>query len=277
VTDKSDADWWEGHLEGRENEIGFFPASFVGLIERAKVTFDYEAEDESNITISVGDVVVVTDKSDADWWEGHLEGRENEIGFFPASFVELIGEIQQRRWTRQPLPQLRRPTVSPLAPLGQAAGHGAAPLPARPPASQGELPAASRTSSSSPGALVALPGTASDDTAASSMSTLATTSVVFPGPDSAGYRSAEVQDAVAEELCDRMASSRTELSDNLDGSLTTSEEHFHDDREVKKAMVGSIDNLPINGQCQAEQQSILDSIASDSDEDSEQWVRVNMD
>ena len=43
-------------------------ASSDGL-ERATVTFDYEAEDETNITIKVGGVVIVTDKSDADWWE----------------------------------------------------------------------------------------------------------------------------------------------------------------------------------------------------------------
>ena len=57
------------------------------------MTFDYEAEDETNITISVGDVVVVTDKSDADWWEGHLEGKADAVGFFPASFVELIEDV----------------------------------------------------------------------------------------------------------------------------------------------------------------------------------------
>ena len=34
--------------------------------------------------------MVVTDKSDADWWEGHIEGRSDVVGFFPASFVELI-------------------------------------------------------------------------------------------------------------------------------------------------------------------------------------------
>eukprot|EP01046_Picozoa_sp_COSAG06_P121254 COSAG06_NODE_68735_length_206_cov_73.448598_1_plen_31_part_10 len=31
-------------------------------MDRAKVTFEYEAEDETNITIAVGDVVVVSDK-----------------------------------------------------------------------------------------------------------------------------------------------------------------------------------------------------------------------
>eukprot|EP01046_Picozoa_sp_COSAG06_P093448 COSAG06_NODE_39637_length_410_cov_1.045016_1_plen_101_part_01 len=59
---------------------------------RAKVTYAYEAEDETNITIAVGDVVVVSDKSDDDWWEGHVEGKPEKVGFFPASFVEMIEE-----------------------------------------------------------------------------------------------------------------------------------------------------------------------------------------
>jgi hypothetical protein len=116
VSDKSDADWWEGHVEGKPEKVGFFPASFVEMIEegapsdpgsprsslggdaigggvdRATVTFEYEAEDETNITITLGDVVVVSDKSDADWWEGHVEGKPEKVGFFPASFVEMIEE-----------------------------------------------------------------------------------------------------------------------------------------------------------------------------------------
>jgi hypothetical protein len=34
----------------------------------------------------------VSDKSDADWWEGHVEGKPEKVGFFPASFVEMIEE-----------------------------------------------------------------------------------------------------------------------------------------------------------------------------------------
>ena len=60
------------------------------IVDRAKVNFDYEAEDDTNITISVGDVVVVVDKSDADWWWGHLERNPETIGFFPACFVEIL-------------------------------------------------------------------------------------------------------------------------------------------------------------------------------------------
>jgi hypothetical protein len=45
----------------------------------AKVKFDYEAEDETNISISVGDIVVVTDDSDADWWEGYVVGKPDKV------------------------------------------------------------------------------------------------------------------------------------------------------------------------------------------------------
>ena len=61
------------------------PLSFV---DRVKTTFDYEAQDESNITIAVGDVLVVTDKSDSDWWEGYVEGNPETVGYFPSSYVE---------------------------------------------------------------------------------------------------------------------------------------------------------------------------------------------
>ena len=34
--------------------------------------------------------MIVTDKSDADWWEGYNEGEPSKVGFFPASFVEML-------------------------------------------------------------------------------------------------------------------------------------------------------------------------------------------
>lgn len=55
---------------------------------RADVLFNYEAEDETNITIKAGDVVVVVNNSDANWWDGYLESEPEKIGFFPASFVK---------------------------------------------------------------------------------------------------------------------------------------------------------------------------------------------
>ena len=33
---------------------------------------------------------MVTDSTDADWWEGYLEADSAKAGFFLASFVELM-------------------------------------------------------------------------------------------------------------------------------------------------------------------------------------------
>ena len=42
--------------------------------------------DRMRRSISVGDVVVVTDKSNADWWKGRVDGTGD--GYFPATFVK---------------------------------------------------------------------------------------------------------------------------------------------------------------------------------------------
>ena len=47
----------------------------LGHADRATVLFEYDADEETNITIVLGDVVVVKDSSDPDWWEGHVEVR----------------------------------------------------------------------------------------------------------------------------------------------------------------------------------------------------------
>lgn len=60
---------------------------------RAKVLQDYEGGEENTISIAVGDVVLVIDFADEEWWEGHIEGEgASNIGYFPATYVELIDD-----------------------------------------------------------------------------------------------------------------------------------------------------------------------------------------
>ena len=55
----------------------------------ATAIHNYEAEDESNITIKIGDTVVVENDSDEDWWFGYVFMKENAYkGYFPAIFVK---------------------------------------------------------------------------------------------------------------------------------------------------------------------------------------------
>jgi len=60
-------------------------------VKRAKAAAEYqaEAEDESTISIAVGDILRVINDSDLEWWEGQIEGT-GVMGYFPASYVDLI-------------------------------------------------------------------------------------------------------------------------------------------------------------------------------------------
>ena len=131
VSDKSDADWWEGHVEGKPDKVGFFPASFVEMLEGggsapgspasaasatgsseagattalggvapaggvvAKVLFDYEAADDNDLTLTAGMEVELKDTTDADWWSGSPRSRPDQVGFFPASFVEKVEDANK--------------------------------------------------------------------------------------------------------------------------------------------------------------------------------------
>lgn len=47
--------------------------------------YDYEAQQDDELSITPGERIQVTQKIDADWWEGNLDGK---IGIFPANYVE---------------------------------------------------------------------------------------------------------------------------------------------------------------------------------------------
>uniref|UniRef100_A0A803TQT1 SH3 domain containing kinase binding protein 1 n=1 Tax=Anolis carolinensis TaxID=28377 RepID=A0A803TQT1_ANOCA len=53
----------------------------------AIVEFDYKAQHDDELTISVGDIITHIRKEDGGWWEGQLKGRR---GLFPDNFVREI-------------------------------------------------------------------------------------------------------------------------------------------------------------------------------------------
>lgn len=105
-----DVGWCEGELNGKK---GMFPNNFVEMIsaseevvapqptttttsasnavagKKAKVTFEYEAHDEDELTLHVGEVIEVICEVEDGWWRGNLNGT---IGLLPSNFVELIVE-----------------------------------------------------------------------------------------------------------------------------------------------------------------------------------------
>uniref|UniRef100_A0A8C3TXF1 SH3 domain-containing kinase-binding protein 1 n=1 Tax=Catharus ustulatus TaxID=91951 RepID=A0A8C3TXF1_CATUS len=59
----------------------------VSLLVEAIVEFDYKAQHDDELTITVGDIITNIKKDDGGWWEGQLKGRR---GLFPDNFVREI-------------------------------------------------------------------------------------------------------------------------------------------------------------------------------------------
>lgn len=51
------------------------------------MTFDYEAQDQDELSLKVDDIVDIMGEEEQGWWKGQLG---NKIGVFPSNFVELI-------------------------------------------------------------------------------------------------------------------------------------------------------------------------------------------
>lgn len=52
----------------------------------AVVEFDYEAQQDDELSLTVGDIIVNIRRDDGGWWEGELGGRR---GLFPDNFVRV--------------------------------------------------------------------------------------------------------------------------------------------------------------------------------------------
>lgn len=68
--------------------------------------FDYQAQHDDELTISVGEVITNIRKEDGGWWEGQINGRR---GLFPDNFVRVstkqnpfpvsfVGSVEQKLW-----------------------------------------------------------------------------------------------------------------------------------------------------------------------------------
>ncbi|KAI8922926.1 hypothetical protein BC831DRAFT_473791 [Entophlyctis helioformis] len=103
----SDA-WWEG--EGHHGR-GQFPVNYVQVLDddvasspvkeretkapmslvketaQVRALYDFASTAAGELSFKAGDIVNVTQSSDADWWDGELNGA---TGAFPASYVERI-------------------------------------------------------------------------------------------------------------------------------------------------------------------------------------------
>ena len=52
--------------------------------------YDYEAADETEISMWVDDVITSVEKLDVGWWRGVAADGSRRIGLFPANYVQQI-------------------------------------------------------------------------------------------------------------------------------------------------------------------------------------------
>jgi Variant SH3 domain len=55
--------------------------------ERAKVLYDYGAHDNTELTLTLGEIIRVVEKHESGWWVGERNGAK---GLFPANYVQML-------------------------------------------------------------------------------------------------------------------------------------------------------------------------------------------
>uniref|UniRef100_UPI00398F1B32 SH3 domain-containing kinase-binding protein 1 isoform X2 n=1 Tax=Pristiophorus japonicus TaxID=55135 RepID=UPI00398F1B32 len=80
--------------------------------EYCKVLFPYEAQNEDELTIREGEIVIIINKecADAGWWEGEINGKR---GVFPDNFVKLLPPDFEKERPKKPPPP-SAPAIKPL-------------------------------------------------------------------------------------------------------------------------------------------------------------------
>ncbi|XP_071968332.1 arf-GAP with SH3 domain, ANK repeat and PH domain-containing protein 1-like [Engystomops pustulosus] len=59
-------------------------------LRRVKALFDCTADREDELTFTIGEIIVVTEEEDQNWWNGYIDGQLHRRGVFPASFVHIL-------------------------------------------------------------------------------------------------------------------------------------------------------------------------------------------
>uniref|UniRef100_A0A670YJR0 SH3 domain-containing kinase-binding protein 1 n=1 Tax=Pseudonaja textilis TaxID=8673 RepID=A0A670YJR0_PSETE len=81
----------------------------LSLLVEAIVEFDYKAQHDDELTITVGDIITNIRKEDGGWWEGQLKGRR---GLFPDNFVREIKKDVKKESFASKAPELSMHEVS---------------------------------------------------------------------------------------------------------------------------------------------------------------------
>lgn len=98
ILEQVDSEWYRGRLNEKE---GIFPAVFVqtrsargeetsqslGGKKKAKALYDFNGENEDELSFKAGDFITELESVDEDWMRGEIQGR---AGIFPKNFVQIL-------------------------------------------------------------------------------------------------------------------------------------------------------------------------------------------
>ncbi|KAJ3614404.1 hypothetical protein NHX12_017978 [Muraenolepis orangiensis] len=124
MVEQVDSDWYKGTCRG---STGFFPVSYVNVLSnsplplhekkkkppamvsgpRCVARFDFEGEQDDELTFSEGDVISLIEYVGDDWAKGQLK---QYTGVFPLNFVEVVEDLPPPPMQQQP--QARAPQPS---------------------------------------------------------------------------------------------------------------------------------------------------------------------
>jgi len=97
LVEKDDSGWWRGR--NNKGQEGLFPSNFVEIVGEEgnsgsveinkdfKALYNYEAEDDTELTIKEGEILRVISETDGWYFGANGQGKE---GNFPSNFVELL-------------------------------------------------------------------------------------------------------------------------------------------------------------------------------------------
>merc|ERR1712223_1321818 len=106
IKKKTETGWWQGEQgKGKKRSVGWFPASYVKLLESRKeedsaagpaqavasggeryvAMFPYTGQYEDELSFEEGATILVTGKDEEAWWKGECNGK---TGVFPSNYVE---------------------------------------------------------------------------------------------------------------------------------------------------------------------------------------------